>query len=94
MVKEGPILSRYGSVQLILEQIVNGMLPVDISPNIAYQYFLAMLGLKVILQDLPSINFIRSCQTIFQITCETLVDYCIGEVKQWYQLFSDSMGKS
>ena len=45
--------------------------------------------MKFTVQDLPSMNFIRSCWTILRIIGETLVDYCIGKVEQWSQLFSD-----
>ena len=48
-------------VQLILEQIVNGTPPAAISPTIASQDALAMTGVKVIMQELPRMNFIRSC---------------------------------
>ena len=44
---------------------------------------------KGIVQELTRINFIRSFRTILRIIFETLVDYCIGKVEQWSQLFSD-----
>ena len=40
---------------------------------------------KAIVQEIPSINFIRSCRTILRIIGETLADYCIGKVEQWDQ---------
>ena len=42
---------------------------------------------ETIVQELPIINFIWLCQTIFLIIGETLVAYCIVEVEQWDQLF-------
>ena len=69
-------------VQLILEQLMYCTLPEVISPNIASQDSLDMPGVKVIVQELPRINFIRSCLTILQIICENLSAYCIGKVEQ------------
>ena len=80
-------------VQLILEQLVNGMPSTSISPNITSQAALDMPGVRVIVQELPSINFIQSCWMILQIIGETLAAYCIGKAEQWYQLFSDSTGR-
>ena len=52
-----------------------------------------MPGLKVILQDLPIIKFVRLFQMVIRIVGETLVNYHIGKVEQWYQLFSDGTGR-
>ena len=76
-------------LQLILEKLVNVTPPESISPNILSQTASDMPGVKVIVQELPSIYFIRSFGTIIRIICETLAFYCIGEVKQWDQLLSD-----
>ena len=51
-------------VQLILDQLVNGTPPAAISPNISFRAALAMPRVRVIVQELPSINFIRSCRKI------------------------------
>ena len=51
-------------VQLILEQLLNSTLPSAILPNIASQDALDMTTVKFIVQELPIINFSRSCQTI------------------------------
>ena len=75
-------------VQLILYQLVNYMPSEDISPNIASQSALDMPGVKVIVQEIPSINFIQLCLTIIQIIDKTLASYRIGKVDQWGQLFS------
>ena len=80
------------TVQLILEQLVNGTPPKEISPNIASQDAVAILGVKFIVQDLSSINFIRSCRTVLQIIFETLVAYCIGKVDKRDQLLSNGTG--
>ena len=69
-------------VQLILEQLVNGTLLASISPNIASQFDMAMPGVKVIVQEIPIINFIWSCWTILRISGETLAYYCTGKVEQ------------
>ena len=53
--KEGPYTRTIWMVQLILKNIVNGMPTEDTSLNIASQDALAMLGVKVIVQELPSI---------------------------------------
>ena len=52
-----------------------------------------MPRVNVILQELPSINFIRSCQTILQIIGETLAVYRIGKVEKWDQLSSYGTGR-
>ena len=49
--------------------------------------------MKVIVQDLPSIKFIRSFRKIIQVIGETLADYCIGKVEQWNKLISDGTGR-
>ena len=76
-------------LQLILEQLVNGASIAAISKNVASQAAFVMPGVKVFVQDLPKIKFIRSLQTIIRIIGEALEDYCIGEVEKFYQLFSD-----
>ena len=80
-------------VQLILEQLVNGMSPAATSPNNASQPALAMIGAKVIVQELPRINFIRSFRIFFRIIGENLAAYSIGKVDKWDQLFSDGTGR-
>ena len=80
-------------VQLILVQLVNGMPPESVAPDILSQDSLAMPGAKVIVQDLPSINFIRSCRSILRIIGENLAAYDIRKVGQWYQLLSDGTGR-
>ena len=77
----------------VLEQLVNGTLPSAISPNIVSQSAIDIPREKFIVQEILSINFIRSFRTVLQIIGETLVDYCIGKVDQWDQLFSDSTGR-
>ena len=76
-------------LQLILKQLINGTLPAVISPNIVSQAALDMPRVKVIVKELPSTNFIRSCRTILQIIGETLAAYRIGKVEQRDQLLSD-----
>ena len=51
-------------VQLILEQLVNVMLPAFISPNISSQDYLDMPGVNVVVQELPRINFIQSYRMV------------------------------
>ena len=80
-------------VQLILKQLINDMPPAAISPNIASQADLTMPGVKFIVQELPSINFIQKCRTYIRIIGEALADYLIGKVNQWDQLFSDVTGR-
>ena len=80
-------------VQIIFEQLVNVTLQEYISPNISSHAALAMSREKVIVQELPNINFIWSCWTILQIIGDTLTDYCIEKVEQWDQLFSDGTGR-
>ena len=75
-------------IQLILEQLVNGTQPASISPNIVSQDSLDIPGVKVIIQKLPSINFICSFRTIIRIIDEILVAYHIGKLEQQDQLFS------
>ena len=81
-------------VQLILEQLVKGMPPSAIYPNIASQADIYMLRVRIIIQDLPNINFIWSCRTIFRIIGGTLAAYHIVKVEQWDKLFSDGTGRS
>ena len=76
-----------------MEQLVNSTLPAAISPNIVSQATLDMNGVKIIVQELPRINFIQKCRTILRIIGETLVDYSIGKVEQWDQLLSDGTGR-
>ena len=57
-----------------------------ISPIIASQADLTMPGVKFIVQELPSINFIQKCRTYIRIIGEALADYLIGKVNQWDQL--------
>ena len=80
-------------VQLISEQLVNVMPPAAMSPNIASTADIDMLGVRVILQELPSISFIRSFQTILRIIGETLAAYFIGKVEQRDKLFSGGTGR-
>ena len=80
-------------LQLILEQLVNGASIAAISTNVASQAAFVMPGVKVFVQDLPKIKFIRSLQTIIRIIVDTLEDYCIGKVQQRDQIFSDNMGR-
>ena len=68
-------------VQIILGQLVNGMPPEAISPNIASQADLAMPRVKIIVQELPSIKFIWSCCMILLIIGETLAAYRVGKVE-------------
>ena len=76
-----------------MEQLVNGTPLAAISPKSVSQAALDTPGVKVIVQELPSINFIRSLQTIIRIIVDTLEDYCIGKVQQRDQIFSDNMGR-
>ena len=76
-------------VQLILDQLVNGIPLSAISSNISSQADLSIPGVKVIVQQLPITNFIRSCRAILQIIGKTLAGYRIEKVEQWDQLFSD-----
>ena len=77
-------------VHIILEHIVNCTPPAAISLNIESQAGPAITGEKDIVQELPIINFIRSCWTIIRIIGETLAAYRIGKLEQWDKLFSDS----
>ena len=52
-----------------------------------------MPGVEVIVQEIPSIIFIRSLRTIIQTICENLADYRIGKVEQRDQVFSDGTGR-
>ena len=49
--------------------------------------------MKFIFQELTIIKFIGSCRTILRIIGETLEDYCIRKVEQWYQIFCDGTGR-
>ena len=69
-------------VQHVLENILNGTPTETISPNISSQGALSMPGVKVIVQEILSIIFIRKFQKIIRIIGETLADYCIGKVDQ------------
>ena len=80
-------------VQLILEHLVNGTSPSSISLNIASQAALDITGVKIIMQDIPSINFIQKCRRILRIIVETLAFYCIGKMEQCNKLFYDSTGR-
>ena len=80
-------------VQLILDNLVNGTPPEAIALNISSQDSIAMPGVTVIVQELPRINFIRSCWKFIRIIGETLVAYCTGKVEKWDQLLSDSTNR-
>ena len=80
-------------VQIIFEKLVNGTTPAAISSNIVYQAALAIPGVRVIVQELPSINCIQSCQTILRIIGETLAAYRIVKVEKWDPFFSKGMGR-
>ena len=66
------------TVTLILDNLVNDMPPAATSPNIVPQAALDMPRVKVIVQDIPRISFIWSCQMILQIIGKTLAYYRIG----------------
>ena len=59
-------------VQLILKQLINDMPPAAISPNIASQADLDMPWVKVIVQELPRINFIRKFRKFFELLVRPL----------------------
>ena len=80
-------------VQIILYQLVNVLPTAAISPNIVSRAALAMPGVEGFVQELPRINFIRKCRTVFRIIGETLEAYHIGKVEQWDQSLSDVMGR-
>ena len=52
-----------------------------------------MTGVKFIVQEITSIEFIWQFRTILRIIGETLAAYRIGKVKQRDQLFSDGTGR-
>ena len=52
-----------------------------------------MTGVKVIVQEITRINFIRKCRTVLRIIGETLTAYLIGKMEQWDQLLSDGTGR-
>ena len=79
--------------QLILEQLINGTPLADILTNIASQAALDITRVKVIGEELTSINFFWSCRKILWIIVEILEAYCIGKVELWDKLFSDSTGR-
>ena len=87
--KRGAYIFLIWMVQLILEQIVNGTPPAAISPNILSKTAIDMPGVKVIVQDITSINFIRQFQTIISVIDETLAAHSIGIVDQLGKLFSN-----
>ena len=74
-----------------MEQLINGTPLSSIPPNILSQADLAMPMVKVIVQELPRINFIWLCWTIIRIIGDTLAAYRIGKVDKWDQLFSDGI---
>ena len=78
---------------LTLDKLVNDTPPAAISPKIVSQAALDMPGVKFIVQELPRISFIRSCQMILRIIAKTLAYYRIGEVDQWDQLLFDGTGR-
>ena len=70
--KEGPKLGRYLWYNFLLEELVNGTPPEAISPHITSQDDLNMNGVKVIVQEIPSINIIPNSWKILQTIGETL----------------------
>ena len=81
------------TVQLILDHLVNGPHPSYISLIIASQDDLAMPRVKVIVKELPGINFIWSYRMILQMIGETLGAYHIWKVEEWDKLFSEGTGR-
>ena len=69
---------------------MNGTLPAAISPKITSQDALDTPGVKVIVQELPRINFIQKCRTILRIIGETLVAYHIGKLESGCALKADT----
>ena len=72
---------------------MNGTPPSEISQNISYQASLAIPGVKVIVQELPRINFIWQFRIFFRIIGETVTAYHIGKLKQWDHLLSVGRGR-
>ena len=91
--KRGSYTWTIWTIKMILEQLVNGTPPEAISPNIQYPVALDMTEVRVINQELSSMNFIRSCRKIIRISSDILSSYCIGKAEQWDQLLSDGKGR-
>ena len=91
--KRGSYTWTIWTIKMILEQLVNGTPPEAISPNIQYPVALDITEVRVINQELSSMNFIRSCRKIIRISSDILSSYCIGKAEQWDQLLSDGKGR-
>ena len=65
-------------IQLILEQLVYGTPLAAISPKIAFQASLAIIWVKFIEKELPSINFIRHAKRFLELLMRPLQLIILG----------------
>ena len=74
-------------VQLICELLVNGTPPASIPGNIQIMYE-TLFGEPT--DDLPSVNFVRSCRTVVEVMGETITALKLAKAPNWKQLWTDA----
>ena len=78
-------------VQLVLEQLVNGVPPASIPAVIrSHAEAVAEPGESV---DVPSVNFCRSMRAVLRVLVETLAAYRLAKEGRWKQLFTDGTSR-
>ncbi len=80
------------TTQLILEMLAHRTPPSCVAPNILLAAEILLPNVNII-QELPSIRFVRSCRSVLLHVTKTLASYQIGKANSYEQLFSDGTSR-
>ena len=77
-------------LQLIVEKLILGISPTVIPADIISQDCITTGRDK---QEVPSVHFCQDMRIVVRILTETLAAYQLGQVEDWWQLFTDGTSR-
>ena len=80
-------------IQLILELLVAGVPPSSVNASIVAFVKVVAPHIKILLEELPSIWFIRRCRTVLLTLCTLLAAHRLASAKKWGAIHSDGTGR-
>ena len=80
-------------IQLILELLVAGVPPSSVNASIVAFVKVTAPHIKILLEELPSIWFIRRCRTVLLTLCTLLAAHRLASAKKWGAFHSDGTGR-
>ena len=80
-------------IQLFLELLVAGVPPSSVNASIVAFVKVVAPHIKIVLEELPSIWFIRRCRTVLLTLCTLLAAHRLASAKKWGAFHSDGTAR-